>query len=58
MFDKPVNRVQLAHLGNIAFRLGRQLQFDPETEKFIGDSEADALLTREYREPYVVRDVV
>lgn len=48
----------LAHLGNIAFRLGRQLRFDPKTEKFVGDTEADALLTREYRKPFVVPDQV
>jgi len=44
----------LAHLGNIAFRLNRRLQFDPKTEKFVGDEEADAFLTRNYRKPYVV----
>ncbi len=48
----------LAHLGNISYRLGRQLQFDPATEKFVGDSEADAMLTRNYRNPYVVPDKV
>lgn len=44
----------LAHLGNIAYRLKRQLKFDPKTEKFVGDAEADAMLTREYRAPFVV----
>jgi predicted dehydrogenase len=48
----------LAHLGNIAFRMGRVLHFDPKTEKFVGDPEADKLLTREYRPPYVVPDEV
>lgn len=48
----------LAHLGNISYRLGRQLDFDPETEKFVNDSEADAMLTREYRAPYVVPEEV
>jgi predicted dehydrogenase len=48
----------LAHLGNIAYRLGRQLKFDAKTEKFIGDSEADAMLTRNYRKPFVVPDQV
>jgi len=48
----------LAHLGNIAFRLGRRLQFDPKTERFVGDEEADSMLTREYREPYIVPDKV
>jgi predicted dehydrogenase len=48
----------LAHLGNIAYRVGRQLEFDPATEKFAGDAEADAMLTRAYRTPYVVPDTV
>ena len=48
----------LAHLGNIAFRMGRVLTFDPKTEKFVGDREADKLLTRKYRPPYVVPDKV
>ena len=48
----------LAHLGNIAFRVGRRLQFDPKTEKFVGDSEADAMLKRKYRDPYIVPDQV
>jgi len=48
----------LAHLGNIAYRVGRRLEFDPASERFVGDSEADALLTREYRKPYAVPDQV
>ncbi len=44
----------LAHLGNIAYRLGRRLKFDPASETFPGDSEANAMLTRDYRRPYVV----
>jgi len=44
----------LAHLGNIAYRVGRVLNFDPKTERFIGDTEADQLLTRTYRGPFVV----
>jgi len=60
--DGPVETAHysagLAHLGNIAFRLGRQLKFDPKTEKFPGDEEANALLTRKYRAPYVVPDQV
>jgi predicted dehydrogenase len=40
----------LCHLGNIATRVGRSLQFDPKTEHIVGDAEADALVHREYRE--------
>ena len=36
--------------GNIATRLQRTIHFDPATEKIIGDDEANALLTRKYRE--------
>ena len=41
-------------LGKSTFVLGRSLRLDPEKEKFIGDAEADKLLTREYREPFAV----
>ena len=48
----------LAHLGNIAYRLGRVLTFHPQSEKFVNDPEADKLLTRNYRAPYIVPDIV
>ncbi len=48
----------LCHLANISFRVGRKLEFDPETETFPRDEEASRLLTREYREPYVLPDEV
>jgi len=41
-------------VGKETFTLGRLLKLDPQKEKFIGDPEADKLLTREYREPFVV----
>jgi predicted dehydrogenase len=45
----------LAHLGNIAYRLERELEFDGDDERFVDDDEADAMLSRdEYRDPYVV----
>jgi len=48
----------LAHLGNISYCLGRQLQFDPSAQRFVGDQEANAMLTRNYRAPYVVPENV
>ncbi|MDD4191303.1 MAG: Gfo/Idh/MocA family oxidoreductase [Mangrovibacterium sp.] len=48
----------LIHLGNIAWRVGRTLEFDPSTMKFKNDPEADALLTRNYRAPFVVPENV
>ncbi|MEW6302298.1 MAG: Gfo/Idh/MocA family oxidoreductase [Verrucomicrobiota bacterium] len=38
--------------------IGPVLTMDPKTEKFIGNKAADALLTREYRAPFVVPDRV
>lgn len=39
----------LCHLGNISYKLGRMLKFDPVTRKIVGDKDADALWGREYR---------
>ena len=44
----------LCHLANISYRLGRSLKFNGTEEKFANDRAADAMLTREYRQPYVV----
>ena len=44
----------LPQMANISYRLGRELKFDGVREKFINDSEADKLLTRDYRKGYVV----
>jgi predicted dehydrogenase len=41
-------------LDGLQYRLGRTLSFDAATESFIGDEEANRLLTREYRPPFVV----
>jgi predicted dehydrogenase len=48
----------LPHLANISYRLGRKLKFDGCREKFVGDREANRMLTRKYRKPYVVPDKV
>ncbi len=44
----------LIHLGNIAWRTDRKLRFDPDTETFGDDREANRLLSRAYREPWVL----
>jgi predicted dehydrogenase len=46
------------HLANISYRLRRRLQMDPAAGRFTGDSEANAMLTRNYRAPYVVPEQV
>jgi len=44
--------VTVCHLGNIAYRLGRALKWDPNREVFINDSEANRLLSRAMRSPW------
>ena len=48
----------LPHLANISYRLGRMLKFMGDYEKFANDLQADRMLTRIYRIPYVVPDKV
>jgi predicted dehydrogenase len=44
----------LPHLANISYRLERGLKFMGDYEKFANDPEADTMLTRKYRYPYVI----
>lgn len=46
------------HLGNISYRVGRKLRFDESRMQFSGDAEANRMLTRDYRKPYVVPEKV
>jgi predicted dehydrogenase len=48
----------LPHLANISYRLGRGLKFMGDYEKFANDPEADTMLSRNYRKPYVVPEEV
>jgi predicted dehydrogenase len=48
----------LCHLANISYRLKRDLVFDPATETVTGDEEANKMLTRNYRAPFVVPEAV
>ncbi|HMC64671.1 MAG TPA: Gfo/Idh/MocA family oxidoreductase [Gemmataceae bacterium] len=45
---------RLCHLGNIAYRVGRTLRFDAQTETIVGDAEANKLLGRAYRKPFAL----
>ena len=42
------------HLANLSYRVGRALKVDQASGRFLGDDQANALSTRNYREPYVV----
>jgi predicted dehydrogenase len=44
----------LSHLSNICLELGRKLRWNPETERFIDDPEADALISRPMRAPWTL----
>lgn len=60
--QRPICDVEVGHrsssvcnIANIAYQLGRPLQWDPEREKFKGDSAANKLLGKKYRKPYKVK---
>jgi len=42
----------VCHLGNISMRLGRKLRWNPETERFVNDAEADRMIWRSMRCPW------
>ncbi|TWT99529.1 Glucose--fructose oxidoreductase precursor [Botrimarina colliarenosi] len=42
----------VCHVSNIAMRLGRKLTYDPLSERFVDDTQADGLLSREPRKGY------
>lgn len=57
--SKPVADIQQGHIStasciiaNLAMDLNRPLQYDQEKQEFIGDVEANKLLSREYRDPW------
>jgi len=58
--DMKRHLVDAAHLEltNSTYRLGRTLRFDAEAERFVGDPDADAMLTRPYRAPFIVPEHV
>jgi predicted dehydrogenase len=58
---RPVADVEIGHrtaticnIGNICYRLRKPLDWDPEKEEFQNDPEANKLLTKDYRAPYVL----
>ncbi len=46
------------NLDGVKYRLGRKLTIDAKTETIEGDADANRLLTRDYRKPYVVPEKV
>jgi len=59
--EEGVISAGLVHLANASYRLGRALNFNPETQHVIGDDEAETLLRdgdRGYRAPFVVPEKI
>ncbi len=52
--DEAVRADTICHLSDIAMRLKRRLRWDPERECFPEDAEANRMLTRAMRAPYVM----
>jgi len=48
----------IAHIGNIAMRLERKLQWDPLTEAFLNDNEANLMRSREERDPWKLKNIL
>ncbi|MBM3335230.1 Gfo/Idh/MocA family oxidoreductase [Candidatus Sumerlaeota bacterium] len=46
--------VAIAHIGNISMLLGRKLKWDPNKERFVGDDEANKMLSRPMRPPWTL----
>jgi predicted dehydrogenase len=49
--------ITIAHIGNIAMKLGRKLRWNPDAEDFVDDTEASALLTRPQRSPWTIENI-
>ncbi len=52
--EEGVKSATLCHMANISYRLKRRLEWDAVAWNFKGDAEANAMLTRKYRAPYIV----
>ena len=44
--------ITVCHLGNIAYELGRPVRWNPDTEQFVNDPEAERLMSRHMRSPW------
>jgi myo-inositol 2-dehydrogenase/D-chiro-inositol 1-dehydrogenase len=44
--------ITMSHLGNIAMQLEQDLDWNPDTEKFVNNETANSMLSRTMREPW------
>ncbi|MEN6535934.1 MAG: gfo/Idh/MocA family oxidoreductase, partial [Bryobacteraceae bacterium] len=49
--------ITIAHIGNIALRLGRNLKWDPVAERILNDDEANRMLSRPMRAPWSLPEI-
>src|SRR5690606_7661372 len=56
---QPISHVEIAHrsgsaclIAHIAMKLGRKIRWNAADERFVGDDEANAMLSRPQRYPY------
>jgi predicted dehydrogenase len=49
-----IKALNFVHAANISLRLNRELVYDPEAEKFVGDDMANAFVARERRKGYEI----
>lgn len=56
-FQTGHRTITIAHIGNIAMLVGRKLKWDPKAERFEGDDEANAMLSRQQREPWTIANI-
>ena len=52
--DSAVQSDFMSHLGDIAIRTGRKIQWDPEKETIVGDEAAARMMRRAMRAPWTV----
>ncbi|MCO6044343.1 Gfo/Idh/MocA family oxidoreductase [Aeoliella sp. ICT_H6.2] len=59
--EQPVSDVwshnramEILHIGNIAMRLGREIEWDPTKREIVGDEQASTFLARESRDKYAI----
>ncbi len=49
------NSMIACHLGNIAFRTGRRVQWDVDGERVLNDADQQKLVMKEYRAPWSLK---
>jgi myo-inositol 2-dehydrogenase/D-chiro-inositol 1-dehydrogenase len=61
---EPISPVEIGHRActvclviHIAMKLGRKLNWDPDTERFVNDAEANSMLSRPQRAPYGTNNI-